>query len=241
MAYQNVVISSGHGKTRGAAGLDEVDQARAVVEAVAQNLRACGTEVKTFHDDTDLAVAGPETIADFHNAQSRQLDISVHFNAYVETTNRWGARSLPDTKHAGNEMSAAISVAGGSSTVDRKSAPTCFLNETVGPAILLEICFVDSQADEDLYRENFEAICEAIAAALKHDERQAPGPRSPPILSGKASWFGGPEDEGVTPDEGLAFIYEVEDAPHLFLPYQPEGTSGLARRLNPSSLYRPAL
>jgi hypothetical protein len=53
-------------------------------------------------------------------------------------------------------------------------------------------------------------------------------------LEGKVSWFGGPEDEGVAPDEGLAFIYDVDDAPHLFLPYQPEGTSGLARRLNPA-------
>ena len=38
---------------------------------------------------------------------------------------------------------------------------------------------------------------------------------------------------GVSPNEGLAFIYNVEDAPHLFLPYQPKGTTGLARRLNP--------
>jgi hypothetical protein len=31
----------------------------------------------------------------------------------------------------------------------------------------------------------------------------------------------------------LAFIHEIAEAPHLFLPYQPSGTSGLARRLNP--------
>jgi hypothetical protein len=53
-------------------------------------------------------------------------------------------------------------------------------------------------------------------------------------LEGKVSWFGGPDDMGVAPDEGLAFIYDVETAPHLFLATQPEGTSGLARRLNPS-------
>lgn len=40
-------------------------------------------------------------------------------------------------------------------------------------------------------------------------------------------------DDGVAPDEGLAFIYEVEQAPHLFLERQPSGTTGLARRLNP--------
>lgn len=52
-------------------------------------------------------------------------------------------------------------------------------------------------------------------------------------LSGKCSWFGGPMDEGVAEDEALAFIYEVSEAPHLFLPFQPPHTSGLARRLNP--------
>ena len=56
-------------------------------------------------------------------------------------------------------------------------------------------------------------------------------------LTGKVSWFGGPEDTGVSPNEGLAFIYDVEDAPWLFLPEQPPGTSGLARRLDPSIHY----
>jgi hypothetical protein len=56
-------------------------------------------------------------------------------------------------------------------------------------------------------------------------------------VSGKCSWFGGPDDEGVAPDEGLAFIYEVEDKPELFLPEQPPGTTGLARRLDPDVYY----
>jgi hypothetical protein len=56
-------------------------------------------------------------------------------------------------------------------------------------------------------------------------------------ITGKCSWFGGPEDEGVSPDEGLAFIYEYDEAPYLFLDRQPEGTTGLARRLNPDVPY----
>jgi hypothetical protein len=56
-------------------------------------------------------------------------------------------------------------------------------------------------------------------------------------LTGRVSWFGGPEDDGVAPDEGLAFIYDIDDAPHLFLPEQPPGTSGLARRLDPDVPY----
>ena len=54
---------------------------------------------------------------------------------------------------------------------------------------------------------------------------------------GKCSWFGGPQDPGVSPSEDLAFIYTTEDKPVLFLSYQPAGTTGLARRLNPEQPY----
>ena len=49
-----VCISSGHSlKVRGASGmLDEVDEARRVVEHVADELGAMGVEVMIFHDDT---------------------------------------------------------------------------------------------------------------------------------------------------------------------------------------------
>jgi lysozyme len=56
-------------------------------------------------------------------------------------------------------------------------------------------------------------------------------------LRGKVSWFGGPDDYGVAPDEPLAFIYEVSDQPLLFLSEQPPDTTGLARRLDPAKSY----
>src|SRR5258708_544806 len=57
------------------------------------------------------------------------------------------------------------------------------------------------------------------------------------MLRGKVSWFGGPADMGVAPDESLAFIYEVSDAPGLFLSEQPPGTTGLARRLDADNVF----
>ena len=41
-----------------------------------------------------------------------------------------------------------------------------FLNNTEETAILIETCFVDSQADVDIYNAQFGAICEAIAAGI---------------------------------------------------------------------------
>lgn len=55
--------------------------------------------------------------------------------------------------------------------------------------------------------------------------------------TGKISSFGGPSDGGVSPSEGLALYNNYEDNETLFLNYQPEGTTGLARRLNPDRFY----
>ncbi len=65
------------------------------------------------------------------------------------------------------------------------------------------------------------------------------GPTSVITLDGKMSTFGGPNDTGVTPSEGLS-LFEPEDVaanPDLFVPAQPPGTTGLARRLNPDAKY----
>lgn len=59
--------------------------------------------------------------------------------------------------------------------------------------------------------------------------------------TGKMSTFGGPADTGVTPNEGLALFTKADlgkpIAGNLFLPKQPAGTTGMARRLNPASHY----
>jgi hypothetical protein len=59
--------------------------------------------------------------------------------------------------------------------------------------------------------------------------------------SGRMSTFGGPADDGVGPHEGLALIGPSDLAQWwfacLFLPQQPPGTTGLARRLNPRAYY----
>ena len=112
-----------------------------------------------------------------------------------------------------------------------------FLNGTTGSlgAILVEVAFVDAGVDCDLYRQHFADIVDAIAEAITATEEDIAPP--PFKAVGKCSWFGGPDDTGVDPDEGLAFLYDVDDAPELFLAYQPTGTSGLARRLDPSTSY----
>ena len=40
------------------------------------------------------------------------------------------------------------------------------MKHTNKPAILIEVCFVDSVKDVELYYKNFDAICNAIVKAL---------------------------------------------------------------------------
>ena len=60
-------------------------------------------------------------------------------------------------------------------------------------------------------------------------------------ITGRCSVFGGPNDSGVSSKEGLALVEPSDLASarfsFLFLPSQPAGTTGLARRLNPNQQY----
>src|SRR5215472_1456936 len=239
-----IAISSGHGKyVRGAVGpqgwgLDEVNEARRVVPKVAEFVKANGNTVHTFNDNTSTTQQqNLNTIVNWHNSQTRDLDISVHFNAYVPTELGRGTETLYLTQEAlaTKVTNAVASVSGLINRGSKKRSDLYFLNGTNKPAILIEVCFVDAGADVECYSQHFDEICSSIAEAIAPTEVEIVSP----ILNtrGKVSWFGGPNDTGVTPSEGLAFIYEYSTKPEIFLPTQPAGTTGLARRLDPDKRY----
>jgi len=236
-----VAISSGHGeKVRGASEyIDEVEEARRVVERVADELHEAGVLVNVFHDNTSTSQQqNLETIVNWHNSQDRDVDISVHFNAYQPTDSPMGTECCYLTQEdLATQVAGNISRNGNLVNRGPKArSDLYFLNKTDGPAILIEVCFVDSKADVNEYQINFGMICAGIADVFIMMGRTIE-PQVAFHTKGKASWFGGPQDEGVDPDEGLAFIYEYDEAPHLFLKEQPPGTTGLARRLDPAVPY----
>jgi N-acetylmuramoyl-L-alanine amidase len=258
MPYDSICISSGHGKyVRGASGspvppmLDEVNEARRVVNKVAELLNNSGVDVRVFHDDVSTTQSeNLNRIVNWHNSQSsHELDVSVHFNAF--DTSAHGTEVLYLTQpELAEELADAIAAAGPfTNRGPKKRTDLAFLNGTEAPAVLIETCFCDNRGDSETYTKNFDLICDAIAEVLSGEESERPPIELPPPsieqpppgynteYTGTCSWFGGPEDTGVSPSEGLAFIYDVMDKPELFLPYQPEGTTGLARRLNPHVHY----
>jgi GH25 family lysozyme M1 (1,4-beta-N-acetylmuramidase) len=86
---------------------------------------------------------------------------------------------------------------------------------------------------------NSDVIVDPVRRGASDDRgcRHRKLPDAMTTVRGNVSWFGGPADMGVAPDESLAFIYDTEDQPSLFLDQQPPGTTGLARRLDPEQFY----
>jgi N-acetylmuramoyl-L-alanine amidase len=184
MTYRSIVISAGHSaKCIGAVGIiDEFTENCHVVNAVAEKLSARGVTVKSFIDFTSTTSnENLNKIVDYHNAQTRDLDVSIHFNANVDTSKPVGTECLYVTQlDLAAEISAAIASASG--LIDRgpkERTDLFFLNHTQMPAVLIEVAFVDSSADVEIYRAKFDQICEAIADVLGGEQVQPVPPRPP--------------------------------------------------------------
>jgi N-acetylmuramoyl-L-alanine amidase len=166
-----VVLSSGHGALVPGASdiIDEVEEARRVVDRVADFLKALSVDVIVFHDDSSTSQdENLDTIVAFHNAQQRDLDCSIHFNAFQPTDGPRGTEVLYLTQDMlADDMASAIANAGGLLNRGGKYRDDlAFLNDTDEPAILVEVCFVDSEADVAAYQDRFDEICEAIARSI---------------------------------------------------------------------------
>lgn len=187
-----IVISSGHGKyIRGASGypvppqLDEVDEARRVVNRVAEMWQSVGVGATTFHDDTSHDQGtNLETIVDFHNSQGpHDLDVSVHFNAYDGGAHGHETLYISNAGHDyATKVASAVSDVGFTNRGAKERGDLYFLNNTNEVAILIETCFCDNTGDSNTYRENFELICQAIAESIsgKQIGERPPRPERPP-------------------------------------------------------------
>jgi hypothetical protein len=184
-----IAMSSGHAlHVQGAVGiLNELSENRRVTPIIANYMRAGGAQVVTFDDNTSRTVAqNLDTINSWHNRQTRDLDIQVHFNAFSRTEAPRGAEVLHrDQAALATRVSAAMARAGG--FIDRGQklrTNLSFLNRMQRPAIMLEVCFVDSAADVGLYRANIDPICRAVANSIV-DGAAGGGSTSPPAAGGR--------------------------------------------------------
>ncbi len=170
MGYNQVNISSGHSiNCQGAADIiNEVTEARKVVDRVYEIVKASGKQCYKYHDTSSSSTQNLVNIVNWHNGFNNGVDVSIHFNAYTHVDKPMGTEVC---YYSNSSLAAAVSkeIATAGGFIDRGAKQRTglyFLKHTNKPAILIEVCFVDSVADVNLYRANFERICQAIAKTL---------------------------------------------------------------------------
>ncbi|AWE07840.1 hypothetical protein DCE79_10780 [Lysinibacillus sp. 2017] len=169
-----LTISAGHyGKGTGAKDLiDEGEEVIFVVKELAKRLKSAQIHTNIIIDQQSKnQQQNLAYLVKVHNKTNRKLDVSIHFNAVrAKTTAAIGTEVLyvnPAILPLAKKMSAAISNAGGfKNRGAKRRTDLAILNKTTAPAILIEICFVNSTKDILLYHNNQFEIFDAIVQVL---------------------------------------------------------------------------
>lgn len=168
--YNQINISSGHSiNCQGASDiLNEVTEARRVVDRIYEMCKAMGIEVYKYHDTSSSSSQNLANIANWHNKFKDGIDVSIHFNCYQHTSNSMGTEvCYYSQSELADKVSSAISKASGLKNRGGKERKGLYvLRHTNKPMILIEVCFLDSSYDVQKYQENFDNICSAIIEAL---------------------------------------------------------------------------
>ncbi|MGE7981612.1 N-acetylmuramoyl-L-alanine amidase [Solibacillus sp. NPDC093137] len=187
-----LTISAGHyGKGTGASGyMNEGEETASLVQELGKKLQQKGVKVNVIIDKQSKSQQQNLTyLVKQHNASQRELDVSIHFNsAPTQQKEGIGTEVLyvnPSISSFAQKMSTEIAKAGKFKNRGAKQRKNlAFLNGTTKKAILIEVCFVNSEQDVKLYRSNKDQIIEAIAETLKSyfPNTAPPSPTpSPPV------------------------------------------------------------
>lgn len=168
--YNQINISSGHSiNCQGASDIiNEVTEARKVVDRIYDICKSLGLEVYKYHDTSSSSTQNLRNIVNWHNQFKDGIDISIHFNAYQHTSNSMGTEVCyySQSQLASKVSSAIAKVSGLKDRGGKERKGLYVLKNTNKPMLLIEVCFCDSSYDVQKYRENFDNICVAIIQAL---------------------------------------------------------------------------
>ena len=148
--------------------LNESDETRAVGYALMRRLRERGNVVVDCTNDRAASVSeNLREICDLANAQPLDMFISIHFNsgggkgceAYT-----YGARDIAGA----GEILTELEKLGFRNRGIKDGSNLYVVRNTVAPAVLIEVCFVDTLSDVQIYAERgaeriADSICDAIS------------------------------------------------------------------------------
>lgn len=183
MAIRKIAIAGGHSrKAPGAVGyLDEYKCDRAYVAKLKEALAAAGYQVVDCSNeagDQNSELAEKVRLA---NASGADLFVDVHLNAGKGTGTEaytYTETASAAAKEIAKRMSANVASAMGIRDRGHKQATYYVLRKTTMPAVLLEVCFVDSETDRDAWnRTSWDALTKAFVDAIGGKAASAPAPK----------------------------------------------------------------
>lgn len=179
----------------GASGIiNEVAEARRVTKRVYEILRAHNVPSTYFEDNTSSNQRqNLNTLVKHHKADNNGLIVSVHFNAVAGVTDHdIGTEVLYySERELAAKIAAGISrVSGLTNRGAKRRTNLAVLTQTYEPAVLIEVCFVNSNADVVRYERRFEQIChviaETLAARIGHTLKPAAAANTTPVAKGES-------------------------------------------------------
>lgn len=188
MGYNLITVNAGHSAKApgaGANGYKEHEVARKIKDKVISGLKKVGVRTVDTTSDASTPSAVLAEQARKCNAQPKngRLDVSIHLNSGGGT----GCEVLYyDQKALAAKVSEAIAdVAGWKNRGAKERKDLYFLRNTKAPAILIEVCFIDSKSDMDKLNAKMDSIANAIVKALtgksvqsSHSEHKKSNPKS---------------------------------------------------------------
>ncbi|WP_077700279.1 N-acetylmuramoyl-L-alanine amidase, partial [Clostridioides difficile] len=166
-----IAIVPGHtlsGKGTGATGyIDEGKENRILTDLIVKWLKQGGATVYTGKvDKSNNYLAEQCQIA---NRQNVDVAIQIHFNADHTTLNKMGTETIYKTNNGkvyadrvNTKLATVFKNRGAKSDV----RGLYWLSHTKAPAILIEVCFVDSKADTDYYIRHKDIVAKLIAEGI---------------------------------------------------------------------------
>ncbi|WP_131022847.1 N-acetylmuramoyl-L-alanine amidase [Clostridioides difficile] len=166
-----IAIVPGHtlsGKGTGATGyIDEGKENRILTDLIVKWLKQGGATVYTGKvDKSNNYLAEQCKIA---NRQNVDVTIQIHFNADHTTLDKMGTETIYKTNNGkvyadrvNTKLATVFKNRGAKSDV----RGLYWLSHTKAPAILIEVCFVDSKADTDYYIRNKDIVAKLIAEGI---------------------------------------------------------------------------
>lgn len=196
----HIAIAGGHSaNARGASGfIDEYDCDRAFVAQLIPAFESQGWYVTDCSNDADSVNGELAEECRIANGSGADLFIAVHFNAGGGTgTEVWHYPGSSAESYAECVSSELASALGLRNRGAKATTGLYVLNRTTMPAILIEVCFVDTEQDADAWHAtSWDALCGAVVRGLGGDYENNENQEE--------------EDMGLTEhqDKLLATIYE---------------------------------